>query len=101
METLLIVLCYPIAFAIRLAYKRWLSSPGIESLCLTCVNAAITRGTRGQVMVACNFAGAMRPVKFTVCQCTGYFVPGSTSKLVKIEGFAPDKRRVYEEVAIR
>jgi hypothetical protein len=71
------------------------------SLCLTCVNAVITRGTRGEEWVVCNYGGAMRPVKFTVCSCTGYCGTPSTSKLVKIEGFARDKREVYVEVAIR
>jgi len=41
------------------------------SLCLTCTNAVVTGGTRGQEWIACNFGGAMRRVKFTVCSCTG------------------------------
>ena len=55
-----------------------------ESLCLACVNAVVTRGVGGKVLVACNFGGAMRPVKFTVCQCTGFCVKAGPAKLVKI-----------------
>ena len=49
------------------------------SLCLTCLNAVITRGTRGEETIACNYGGAMRPVKFTVCQCTGFACAVSSS----------------------
>ena len=70
------------------------------SLCLTCTNAVVTRGTRGQEWIACNFGGAMRAVKFTVCSCTGYRATSVSEKLVTIEGSALEKRGVYEEVAI-
>ena len=70
------------------------------SLCLTCTNAVVTRGTRGQEWIACNFGGAMRAVKFTVCSCAGYRGTSVSEKLVTIEGFAREKHRVYEEVAI-
>ena len=100
MEAVFNVLFWVAVVLIAVVRKRMTAGVEMESLCLTCVNAVVTRGKRGKVMVACNFAGAMRPVKFTVCECTGYFVPGSTSKLVKIEGFAPDQRKVYAEVAI-
>jgi hypothetical protein len=71
-----------------------------ETLCLACVNAVVTRGVRGQKWVACNYAGYLRPVKFAVCDCTGFCGRGGTAKLVTIEGFVPDKREVYAEVAI-
>jgi hypothetical protein len=70
------------------------------SLCLTCTNAVVTRGTRGQEWIACSFGGAMRAVKFTVCWCTRYRATSVSAKLVTIEGFAREKRGVYEEVAI-
>jgi hypothetical protein len=70
------------------------------SLCLTCVNAVVTRGTRGEESIACNYAGAMRPVKFTVCECTGYSGREGRCKLVTIEGFARESREVYAEVTI-
>ena len=70
------------------------------SLCLTCTNAVVTRGVRGQEWVACNYGGAMRAVKFTVCECTGYSPRGESGKLVTIEGFAREKREVYAEVTI-
>ena len=71
-----------------------------ETLCLACANAVVTRGVGGQKLVACNFGGAMRAVKFAVCECTGFCARGGSAKLVTIEGFAPDKREVYAEVAI-
>ena len=74
--------------------------PADESLCLTCINAVVTRGTNGRTWVACNFAGAMRPVKFTVCQCTGFCVKAGPAKLVTIEGFVRNEHEVYTEVAI-
>ncbi len=72
-----------------------------ETLCLACVNAVVTRGARGKLLVACNFAGAMRPMKFSVCQCTGFCVKAGPAKLVTIEGFVRNEREVYAEVAIR
>lgn len=71
-----------------------------EPLCLACAHAVVTRGTGGEKCVACNFAGAMRPVKFTVCECTAFCVSGTSAKLVTIEGFAPNPREVYAEVLI-
>ena len=42
------------------------------SLCLTCVNSVVTRGTCDEEWVACNYGGAMRAVKFTVRSCSGF-----------------------------
>ena len=70
------------------------------SLCLACTNAVITRGTSGQQTIACNYGGAMRPMKFVVCECTGYGNKGNTPTLVKIAGFVREERDIYEEVAI-
>ena len=100
MEALVIVLVCGLVVAIAYRWRDRTVDGAGTSLCLTCVNAVVTRGTGGEERVACNYGGAMRPVKFTVCACTGYCGTQSTSKLVKIEGFARDKRGVYEEVAI-
>jgi len=70
------------------------------SLCLTCVNSVVTRGTCDEEWVACNYGGAMRAVKFTVCSCSGFSEVGNTNKLVTIEGFVREEREVYAEVAI-
>jgi hypothetical protein len=72
-----------------------------ESLCLTCVNAVVTRGAHGKVMVACNVAGAMRPMKFTVCRCSAFCIQGGRAKVVTIEGFVRNEREVCAEVAIQ
>ena len=94
------VIVYTIVAAIGFV-RRDRTVDGREvSLCLTCTNAVVTRGTRGQEWIACNFGGAMRAVKFTVCSCTGYCATSVSGKLVTIEGFAREKRGVYEEVAI-
>lgn len=100
MEWGLFILLWAVVQAL-LKIARTRSSMRVESLCLVCTNAVVTHGRRGQLMVACNLQGAMRPVKFAVCQCTGFCVTRQESKLVTIEGFVPDKRQVYEEVAIR
>ncbi len=100
METLTVVCIWAAIAVLRFAPRL---RPGVamqESLCLICVNAVVTRGQRGKVMVACNFAGAMRPVKFTVCQCSGFCVKARPEKLVKIEGFVREERKVYAEAAL-
>jgi|SRR5664279_2978307 len=70
------------------------------SLCLTCVNSVVTRGTCNEEWVACNFGGAMRGVKFTVASCSGFCGVANSNKLVTIEGFVREEREVYAEVAI-
>src|SRR5271167_688755 len=98
MESLVIVLIFAIVAAIGFIRRdRSVDSTEI-SLCLTCVNAMITRGTHGEERVACTYGGALRPVDFTVCDCSGYCSTRNTSKLVKIEGFAQEEHQVYEEV---
>ena len=100
MEFAIVVFVYAIVAAIGFA-RRDRTIDGVEvSLCLTCANAVVTRGARCEGWVACNYGGAMRAVKFTVCSCTGYHAASGTDKIVKIEGFAREGREVYEEVAI-
>ena len=100
MELAAVVIVYAIVAAIGFAKRDSTPVRAEESLCLTCSNAVVTRGTRGQEWVACNLGGAMRPVKFIVCSCTAYGATSAREKLVTIEGFAREKRGVYEEVAI-
>ena len=100
MESLIIVSIYAMFAAIAYG-RRDRSDDGTKvSLCLTCVNAMITRGTGGEERIACTYGGVLRPMTFTVCECTGYCNSRSTSKLVKIEGFVRDAGEVYAEVAI-
>ena len=100
METLIIVFVWAVIAAVRFAARSRPVEQNQESLCLICVNAVVTRGTNGKTLIACNFAGAMRPVKFTVCECTGFCVKAGPAKVVKIEGFVRDEREVYAEVAV-
>jgi hypothetical protein len=100
MEALICLLFWAVVIAGSLVRGRWARRVESESLCLACVNAVVTRGVRGRVLVACNFGGAMRPVKFEVCQCSAFRTSAGPAKLVTIEGFVPDKREVYAEVAI-
>ena len=100
MEFAAAVILYAIVAAFGFA-RRDRTVHGVEvSLCLTCVNAVVTRGTQGQEWIACNFGGAMRAVKFTVCSCSGHRSTSGRERLVTIEGFARENRGVYEEVAI-
>jgi hypothetical protein len=100
MEFAVAVVVYAIVAAIGFA-GRDRTVHGVEvSLCLTCANAVVTRGTRGQELIACNYGGAMRAVKFTVCSCSGYRATSSSEKIVTIEGFVRESREVYAEVAI-
>ena len=100
MEFAAAVIVYTIVAAIGFARRDRTVDGREASLCLTCTNAVVTRGTRGQEWIACNFGGTMRAVKFTVCSCTGYRATSVSDKLVTIEGFARETRGVYEEVAI-
>lgn len=100
MELLIVGILYAVIWVVvRMVRKA--RAVEEETLCLACANAVVTRGVRGRKWVACNFAGALRPVKFAVCECTGFCVKNANPKLVTIEGFAPDQREVYAEVAIR
>jgi uncharacterized membrane protein len=100
MEDVVWIVFWVVAVAVAIVRARSDSPVAMESLCFTCMNAVVTRGRAGKVMVACNFGGAMRPVKFAVRECTGHLVEGSHSKLVTIEGFARVKRKVYAEITI-
>ncbi|HEX8896304.1 MAG TPA: hypothetical protein VF783_23495 [Terriglobales bacterium] len=100
MELAIAVIVYTILAAIGFRRRDRTVHSREVSLCLTCTNAVVTHGTRGQEWIACNFGGAMRAVKFTVCSCTGYRATSVSEKLVTIEGFAREKRGVYQEVAI-
>lgn len=101
MEILWVVFVY----AIVAAYARCTRPRVVEgvevSLCLTCANAVVTRGTHGQEWIACNFGGAMRPVKFTVASCSGFSEPQNAQKLVTIAGFVREEPKVYAEVAVK
>ena len=100
MEGWLIVGVY-ILVAVLGFVKRDRTLVGAEvSLCLTCVNSVVTRGTRNEEWVACNYGGAMRAVKFIVCSCSGYCAAANQSKVVTIEGFVRDDREVYAEITV-
>jgi hypothetical protein len=101
MEALICLVFWMTVIAGAILRSRLNRRDAAESLCLACVNAVVTRGAHGKVMVACNVAGAMRPVKFAVCQCTAFCVKAGPAKLVTIEGFVRNEREVYAEVAIR
>ena len=100
MESLIIILVYAVVAAIAYRMRDRSVDGTTVSLCLTCVNAMITRGTDGEERIACTYGGVLRPVTFTVCDCTGYCSNRNASKLVKIEGFVRDEGVVYAEVRI-
>ena len=100
MESLIIILVYAVVAAIAYRMRDRSVDGTTVSLCLTCVNAMITRGTDGEERIACTYGGVLRPVTFTVCDCTGYCSNRNASKLVKIEGFVRDGGVLYAEVRI-
>lgn len=100
MEGIVVAVVYIVIFVAIPVVKRLRARPKAESLCLACVNAVVTRGAYGKVMIACNVAAAMRPVKFTVYECTAFCTQAPPAKLVTIEGFVHNEREVYAEVAI-
>jgi len=100
MEVLICVAFWVLVIAGAMVRGRWKPQVAMETLCLTCVNSVVTRGQSGKAMIACRLGGVMRPVKFTVCQCTGFCGSAVPVKLVKIEGFVREEREVYAEVEI-
>jgi len=100
MESLIIILVYTVVAAIAYRMRDRSVDGTTVSLCLTCISAMITRGTGGERRIACTYGGVLRPVTFTVCECTGYCTSRNTSKLVKIKGFVRDEGEVYAEVRI-
>jgi hypothetical protein len=59
------------------------------SLCRNCVYAHIARSfDRRKELVACTYAGVMRPMKFAVSDCTMFFSRDSNVEVVRITGFA-------------
>jgi hypothetical protein len=101
MEIIFLMAIYFAILAAIAFVKRLRARPVVESLCLACVNAVVTRGPYGRAMVACSLGGAMRPVNFTVHQCSGFCVKGEPARLVTIEGFVRSEREVYANAAIR
>ena len=100
MESLIVILIYAVVAAVAYRLQDRTIDGTTISLCLTCVNAMITRGTGGEERIACIFGGVLLPVKFTVCECTRYCSSCNTTKLVKVEGFVRDEGEVYAKIAI-
>ena len=71
MEFALIVLVYAIVAAIGFARRDKTSMALTVSLCLTCANAIVTRGTRGEEWVACSYGGALRAVNLRSARVPG------------------------------
>jgi hypothetical protein len=93
MELLVSVVRYAIVAAIRYtAHERSVTCEE-ASLCLTCVQAMVTRGGRARQR------GAPWGVDFFVRECTRHRTTESAPSLVRIEGFACERREVYAEIA--
>jgi hypothetical protein len=59
------------------------------SLCRDCAYAHIARGFRDrEELIACTYAGAMRPIKFAVSDCTMFCNRNANTPIVRITGFA-------------
>ncbi len=100
MESIVIVLAYAIVAAIGYAWRDRSIDGSNVSLCLTCVNAVVTRGSGGQELIACNLGGGLRPIVFVVCECSGFSSRLVTITPVRIEGFIREESEVYAEIRI-
>ena len=70
------------------------------TLCRTCVNAHMVRGSSEKELISCTFGGALRPIKFEVRECTGFSSRLVTIAPVRIKGFVREENEVYAEVRI-
>lgn len=62
------------------------------SLCRDCAYAHIARGFRDRdELIACTYAGAMRPIKFAVSDCTMFCSRNANTQIVRIIGFAQNE----------
>lgn len=57
-----------------------------EALCTSCVYEVTQKGFKDEKLTFCNYAGAMRELKFEVCECTVY-VDSRVSKPEKVIGY--------------
>ncbi len=99
MESIVIVLVYAIVAALGYAWRDRSIDGSNVSLCLTCVNSVVTRGS-GQELAACNLGGGLRPIGFSVCECSGFSSRLVTITPVRIEGFIRKESEVYAEIRI-
>ncbi|MGC2108451.1 MAG: hypothetical protein WA655_02975 [Candidatus Korobacteraceae bacterium] len=70
-----------------------------EALCPTCAYAVTQKGFNGEEATSCNYAGLLREVKFTVCECTAYF-DRRTAKPERQVGFVRPARRHWQNVTV-
>lgn len=43
-----------------------------QALCVSCTYAVMQKGRKGEELTSCNYAGVLREVTFTVCECSAY-----------------------------
>jgi hypothetical protein len=66
------------------------------SLCRDCAYAHIARGFRDRdELIACTYAGVMRPIKFAVSDCSMFCSRNANSAIVRIAGFADVQGRRF------
>jgi hypothetical protein len=70
-----------------------------EALCPTCVYAVSQKGFSGEELTSCNLGGALRELKFAVCECNAY-VDRTASKPERIVGFVRPQRSAKPRVTI-
>ena len=70
------------------------------TLCRTCVNSHVVKGSGGKELISCTFGGALRAIKFEVSECTGFSNRLVTITPVRVEGFVRNSNEVYVEVRI-
>src|ERR1017187_5948396 len=65
------------------------------TLCRTCVNSHVVKGSGGKELISCTFGGTLRAIKFEVSECTGFSNRLVTITPVRVEGFVRNSNEVY------
>src|ERR1017187_6010130 len=65
------------------------------TLCRTCVNSHVVKGSDGKELISCTFGGTLRAIKFEVSECTGFSNRLVTITPVRVEGFVRNSNEVY------
>jgi hypothetical protein len=58
-----------------------------STLCHSCAYAHVVDGVGGNRLTSCTFGFVLRPIKFGVTDCSGYFDRSKVKPVTVIEGF--------------
>ena len=64
------------------------------TLCQTCVYSHVVEGVAGERLTSCTYGYTLRPIKFGVTECSGYFNRTAQKTVTVVAGFIkPDGDR--------